>query len=340
MVKPATAPATKTSGHEIPEVSKGDWLSAPTQYCKGDTPYVVKGLVSDWPSVANSTEDRFHCARYLLTRCADVNVDVLESAPETGGRIFYNEDMSGFNFTRCRRPLAEVLDALSGTLDGHCYVGSSTVDLCLPGFRKENDLPLGSLSPLVSIWLGNQTRIAAHFDAPDNLACVVAGRRRFTLFPPHQVENLYVGPLDLTPAGQAISLVDFDAPDFARFPRFTQAMENAWVAELEAGDAIFIPSLWWHHVASLSDFNVLVNYWWQLAPAVLGAPMDVLMHGLLSLRQLPEAQRKGWQALFAHYVFNASPEEHIPTDSKGILKELDDDLARQLRAMVSNRLRR
>ena len=111
-------------------------------------------------------------------------------------------------------------------------VGSTTVDTCLPGFRGENDLGFGERQPLVSIWLGNRTRIAAHHDLPDNIACVVVGHRRFTLFPPEQLENLYIGPLDFTPAGQAISMVDFAKPDLQRFPKFAEAARHAHVAEL------------------------------------------------------------------------------------------------------------
>jgi len=103
----------------------------------------------------------------------------------------------------------------------------------------------------VSFWLGNKTRISAHYDYPDNIACVVAGTRRFTLFPPEQIGNLYVGPVDKTPSGQAISLVDFSNPDLERFPNFELAMQAGYQAVCEPGDAIYIPSLWWHHVESL-----------------------------------------------------------------------------------------
>ena len=93
------------------------------------------------------------------------------------------------------------------------------------------------MEQLASLWIGNRTRTAAHFDLPQNIACVISGRRRFTVFPIGQLPNLYVGPLDFTPAGQAISLVDFHAPDFERYPRFREALRHAQVAELEPGDA-------------------------------------------------------------------------------------------------------
>jgi len=184
--------------------------------------------------------------------------------------------------------------------------------------------------------------VAPHFDLPDNIACVVAGRRRFTLFPPAQVANLYIGPLDLTPAGQPVSLVDHTRPDLERFPRYAQALEHAQVFELEAGDALFLPSQWWHGVESLEPISALVNFWWRQSPAFMDTPLNTLMLALLSLRDLPPAQRDAWRALFDHYVFDADEHTaaHLPPAARGILAPMNDTSARQLRAALLNRLNR
>jgi hypothetical protein len=267
-------------------------------------------------------------------------------APDIGGRFFYSDDLTGFNFKPVRIRLDAVLDEIahqsSAEIPPAIYVGSTTVDTCLPGFRAENDLALGSRQPLVSIWLGNRTRIAAHHDLPDNIACVVAGRRRFTLFPPEQLENLYIGPLDFTPAGQAISLVDFAQPDFEKFPKFAEALRQSQVAELGPGDAIFIPSMWWHHIESLDALNVLVNYWWRQSPAFMDSPMNALMLAILTVRDLPPQQLKAWQNLFRHYVFEADERTaaHIPPQARRVLGALDAESARELRARLLQRLNR
>ena len=75
----------------------------------------------------------------------------------------------------------ELLGALAEAEPATLYVGSTTVDTCLPGFRAENDITIDGYDPLASIWIGNRTRVAAHYDLPDNIACCVAGRRRFVL---------------------------------------------------------------------------------------------------------------------------------------------------------------
>src|SRR3546814_12307007 len=79
---------------------------------------------------------------------------------------------------------------------------------------------------------------------------------------------------DVCSSDLAISLVDFAAPDLARFPRFAEALRHAQVAELGPGDAVFIPSMWWHHMEALDAFNVLVNYWWRPSPAWMAPPLN------------------------------------------------------------------
>jgi len=259
------------TAEKIREIGGLDARALPDGLLESTEPVVMRGLVAHWPMVRAALESERAAIRYLGGFYRDATVVVMRGEPGMGGRFFYNEDLSGFNFNTARLRLDTVLEDLdrhaSSANPPSIYVGSTTIDVALPGFRAHNDIDLGARSALASIWLGNRTRIAAHHDLPDNLACVAVGRRRFTLFPPEQIENLYVGPLDFTPAGQAISLVDFAKPDLARFPRFAQAAKAARVAELGAGDAIFIPSMWWHHIESLEAFNVLVNYWWRQSPA-------------------------------------------------------------------------
>lgn len=332
----------------VQELRGLDPQALPEEVLHATRPLLLRGLVADWPMVQASRRSAAEGIAYLRRfdqRQAPVVAQV--APPETGGRFFYNDDLTGFNFAPQRVPLAAVLDALGQRADAAdapaIYVGSTTLDTYLPGFREENPLNLDDRQQvLASIWIGNRTRVAAHQDLPDNLACVVAGRRRFTLFPPEQLANLYIGPLDFTPAGQAISLVDFHRPDLARFPRFAEAMAHAQVAELAPGDALFIPSMWWHHIEALEAFNVLVNYWWRDVPAYMDTPMNALMLALMSIRELPPEQRRTWQEIFRHYVFEPGEATvgHIPEAARRVLGPIDETRARDLRARLLQRLNR
>jgi hypothetical protein len=283
---------------------------------------------------------------YLRRFYTNATVNAVYGRPEDHGRLFYNEDLSGFNFQAVRARLDKMLDDLRSQSHvaepAGVYVGSTTVDKALPGFRSEIDIRTEGADPLVSIWLGNRSRIAAHYDLPENIACCAAGRRRFILFPPDAIADLYPGPIDFTPAGQVISMVDFEEPDFERFPRFRQALERAQVAELEPGDAVYVPSMWWHHVEGLDGLNVLLNYWWRPTPAYMDTPANVLDYALFTLRDLPRAQREAWRAIFDYYVFDFEEDTvaHIPESRRGLLGPMDELKARRLRAQLLNRLNR
>jgi acyl-CoA synthetase (AMP-forming)/AMP-acid ligase II len=196
--------------------------------------------------------------------------------------------------------------------------------------------------PTVSIWLGTRTTAATHYDYSNNIACCLVGRRRFTLFPPDQIANLYPGPLEPTPGGQVVSLVDLNDPDLARYPRFRNAADAGQVAELNPGDVLFYPALWWHQVEALAPFNAMMNYWWNTSPQFIDSPMTTVLHGLLSLRDRPQAEKSAWRQIFDYYVFGDAdqPRAHIPEHARGALAPLDDRGARRLRAMLLDRLNR
>ena len=120
---------------------------------------------------------------------------------------------------------------------------SAQVAECMPGFVEGHPMPCLPATVQPRLWVGNRVTTPAHFDASRNLAVVVCGRRRFTLFPTEQVANLYIGPLDFAPTGAAITLARPDKPDFERHPRLREALANALVAELEPGDALYMPPL-------------------------------------------------------------------------------------------------
>ena len=319
----------------------------PLSVLRSTEPLLLKGLINKWSMVESGKVGDQVLKQQILSCYQGKEIGAFLGDGKNNGRYFYNDSITGFNFSKQKVRLDQLLaqsEAFDHVTDSPTYyVGSVGIDGWLPGLRQSNDLPaLKDFNPLVSIWMGNRSRIAAHQDAPQNIACCVAGKRRFTLFPPEQLENLYIGPLDFTPAGQAVSLVDFHQPDFQTYPRFKRALESALVAELEPGDALLLPSMWWHHVESEGNFNVLVNYWWNETAAHIGAPMDALQHSIMNIRHLPLEQRKAWQVLFDYYVFADEDlqYEHIPDVAKGPLAGVDEQMARQMKSYLLNKLNR
>ncbi|HEY0333124.1 MAG TPA: cupin-like domain-containing protein [Stenotrophomonas sp.] len=314
----------------------------------GGEPVVLRGLVRDWPLVQAGLQGRVTAMDYLRARYDGRPVQYSFGEPEVRGRPFYNDDFTALNFEVRRGGMDELLaqiDASAGLAQPPTYyLASLPVDDALPGFRSANDVDFAThgITPRTSIWLGNRVVASCHYDVPNNLACCAVGRRRFTLFPPSQIENLYPGPLEPTPGGQAVSVVDFARPDLDRYPRFREALRHARTTVLEPGDALFIPSMWWHHVEGLDSFNVLVNYWWSSVPAWLPTPVPALYHAMWAIRDRPQAEKEAWREVFDYYVFGPSEAagEHLPPVARQTLGPIDETLARQLRAMLLARLNR
>jgi len=331
------------------ELSTLDEAAIRRDVIESGQPAVLRGLVKNWPIVAASRRSATAVLEDLRRFDSGTPVDAIMTPPEAQGRVFYDEAMNGFNFVRNRLPIAAVAEQVMryGAFANPPAVAvqSALIRDCLPGFSAENHLTLLDESVLPRIWLGNGITTPTHLDEWNNIGCVVAGRRRFTLFPPEQIVNLYIGPIDFAPTGAPMSLVSLHAPDFERFPRFQEALAAAVTAELAPGDAIYIPPLWWHHVESLEPFNVLINYWWHAVPEVaMGAEsaFDCLLYSILNMRRLPPATRAAWRALFDHSVSGSAsaPTAHIPPHRNGVLGDIAPAEAARVRNYLAQRLQK
>ena len=314
-------------------------------------PVILKGVLSDTPLVVAAQNSDNASMEHLLSYYNDRPVLNYTAEPESKGRFFYNQDMTGLNFKTDYLPLASFFDYLKNEKEmptgKSFYVGSAQVTDHFPTILDDDALRLpGKLfddyPPRIGIWMGNRTTAATHFDTSNNVAACLVGRRRFTLFPPSQVENLYPGPLEPTPGGQVVSMFNLNAPDFETYPRAKIALDNAQIAEIDPGDLLVYPALWWHQVEALNDFNVMINYWWNTVPSYVDDPMSTLLQGLLSVRDRPENEKQAWRYLFDYYIFGDAEKAgaHLPKHIRGMLAPMDNTLARRLRAKILKKLNR
>jgi hypothetical protein len=307
-------------------------------------PFVMRGVVRDWALCEAGRRSPAALAEYLLGFYNGTPVHVMTGPVEIEGRLFYMEDFRRLNFQTRELAFREALNAILATSaqekPATVYMGSAAESKHWPGLARANPMPQIANDVNPNLWIGSRAVIGPHNDFPENVACVVVGRRRFRLFPPEQIGNLYIGPAELNPAGRPVSFVSVTHPDLKRYPRYAQALAASQTAELEAGDAIYIPSMWWHSVESLAPFNMLVNYWWESATTSSARGEAALIHALLTMEPLAQHQRQAWKAVFEHLVFrtDGDPVAHIPPEVRGMLGELTPDLRDRMRNLIRKSL--
>lgn len=302
-------------------------------------PLAIRGLVRHWPLVKLALQSDTAFAQRLAELDNGADVSTLMVAPEADGIVGYTAGLAEMNYQHFKVPVTMGLQRLASYSRREqapaLVIQSARVAECLPGLLKDHVLPF--LSPGVEprLWIGNRAVTPTHFDSMRNIACVLCGSRRFTLFPPEQLPNLYIGPLDFAPTGAAISMARLDRPDDPRFPRLKEALTTAQVVELHPGDAIYIPPMWWHNVDSLERLNALMNYWWpplDVAGYNSGHARAALFHCLLAFRGLSAHERAQWRNLLDYYVFDdADHLAHIPPERRGVLGPLTAETIEQLK---------
>jgi len=298
----------------------GDPESFREQVAAAGQPVILRGLGAGWPVAQAAAQSNAALRAYLSAFAQDARAAARKAMlflgdPAIAGRYYYGDGPDGFNFQKIETDIAQALDQiLARAADpalGSAYLGALLATAYLPDFSAANHPPQVPANTPARLWIGTPSKAAAHYDAFDNLAVVVAGKRRFTLFPPEAISDLYVGPIDHTMAGQPVSfatsdpaLPDWHAPEHAaRYPRFAKWRDKALVVDLEPGDALYLPKLWWHQVEGLAPFNLMVNYWWDAHAQGPDSSMLAMLLATISLAERPAPERAAFRAFFEHYVF-------------------------------------
>lgn len=334
-------PLTEIAGRELADAEQFQ-----REVVQGCRPVLIRGLLAHWPAVQAGRGTARDLKGYLAAFDVGARAEVFLGAPSIHGKYYYGAGLQGFNFERRTMKILEALELAVATVDDpqarSVYIGSVPLEQALPGFASANAMPWLPGGVGGRIWLGHAADVSSHYDTFDNLACVIAGRRRFTLYAPQLIGDLYMGPIDNTISGATVSLAA-SAPEGSagRFPLFDSVRDQALVGELEPGDALYLPKLWWHQVQSSAPLNAMVNYWWDAFSIGPDAPYTALLLAMITLAERPPPERAAWRAFFEHFVFrpHGHPLRHLPAEHHGLLGPLKPDNYARLRARIMHMLR-
>jgi lysine-specific demethylase 8 len=229
----------------------------------------LRGAANDWAALGRWSPDDLR-ARFG---------DTLVSAYAMRGGEILLDPVRGFRIERV--PLRTYVDATLAGGPPSLYLRAPLPDV-IPELAREIKTPVyceGGLLLRRNLWFSAQGTITAlHFDLPDNLIVQVHGRKRFVLFPPSERRHLY--PHAWRSTTPHLARLDPERPDFVRHPRARDA--RGFTCTLEPGDALFLPSRWWHHASSI-ETSISVNHWWSsplLYPFVRASDLYKRVRGL------------------------------------------------------------
>lgn len=248
--------------------SEDDVVTSLLAYHRDQQPVVLKGLASDFPAV-----QKWENFDYLEQAAGvDVPCEVEIGAYNSGEKltISFGEYMQylrlwhhtygggGGAATDDDIPADQTLYLAQNDL---AAFGRLPDDIAVPSFLGDGRIGLGRVYSSM-LWLGPRGCVSPlHRDPLDNLLMQVVGRKRVSLLPKQtDLSCLYVGQSHDQQSNT--SAVDVEGPDLTRFPRFESALPALQSTTLDPGDALYIPSKWWHHVRSL-DLSISVNVWWR-----------------------------------------------------------------------------
>ncbi len=295
-------------------------------------PAILRGFARSLPMYSHFLSNAAGLLSHIEKSCNSTKLVMLESATQFHGLIGYRETQSRLSFDRVRVNTSTFFDRLRRSMTADIAptmsLQSTRVDDFFYDLLPEVNLDVWP-EVVPRLWIGNQTRVPAHIDDAHNIAVNIVGTRVFRLLPPSCLSELYVGSVEYTPSGAAISLLDLAEIDCKAFPRAASLESKLLTVTLNPGDAIYIPPLWWHQVNAQANLNILLNYWkgGSIEKPSRFTPFQALYLSALVLKNRSATDKASWREFYEYYVFGdeAIVSDHIDPKVQGILGALNDE---------------
>ncbi|XP_065174434.1 uncharacterized protein LOC135804481 [Sycon ciliatum] len=209
------------------------------EYSVGSKPVVLKGAARDMPAF------KFWTDNYMKNNYGGETVAVEPGKKENRTRVAL--EGSEMNF-------GEFLDSYNSS---DVYMVDSLPKPMEQEFMLLHNVLCGGYTKFVSmtnVWFSSGgTKSVLHNDDADNINCVLSGNKEFFM-----AHKKYETVVPFTKGGHVD--IDVDAVDLIKTPEIRKV--KWWLAEIEAGDCLFIPHYWLHQVRSTGR-NLAVNIWWH-----------------------------------------------------------------------------
>ena len=256
------------SRSDVPRIAPPSAASFASDFVRTSRPVILKGAIADWPAMHKWS------LAYFKQEFGDRELPIVR---EKGGSHY--DARGGLHYERIRfGEYCELIGNGNGrdlylTVRMHEVLPELFADICQPVYTA------GARWARSRFWLGGpDAKGPLHRDLPDNLYAQISGRKRFLLLERRLTRmvhrhSFHSGVPNYSP-------VDAEDPDLSRFPRFRDA--PLLRADLEPGDLLYIPSMWWHQARSLTT-SFAVNLWWLKGPKVAVARLAELYMRLRGL---------------------------------------------------------
>lgn len=214
----------------VKNLSKEEFLR---DYFIPQRPVVMENLSADWPARQNWTLD------YFKEKAGAIVVPLYDGKPAKGNQKSHGPAM--------KIKMREYIDILkAGPTDLRMFFFNLLQNSPeLINDFKYPDLGVKFFKKLPVLFVGGEGgKVVMHYDMDlaNNFHFNFAGEKKVLLYSPEETRYLYKVPYSIV----SMEIIDMDDPDLKKYPALAKA--KGFETVLKHGEALFIPSKWWHFI--------------------------------------------------------------------------------------------